>query len=316
MRYHFVTFCAEDYDPTATYVLEYLKRELKSRRKEENSEELIETFIQNYVSSLYDFFKSLNELISRTETDIRYYKIFSVLGLSATLYPVIIILNRYNILDRTLQDESVRQYDFLDLIEIIDVRVYKVRGTDPKADIAKFAYQISNEEWKSLDMEKWMRWFNGRWMNENEFRSNLYGAVYRRSRAVLPHILLDYSEHISGKKLNLETLKDFIKTKALTIEHILSQKPKFTLKTHGFKSNDEYLDYEHTLGNLTLLEKSLNSSVNNKNVYDKVPFYDRSRFKITKALATKITHNGQFKKSDIETRTEQLIEYLENKWWC
>ncbi|MAM28698.1 MAG: hypothetical protein CMC13_06710 [Flavobacteriaceae bacterium] len=316
MRYHFVIFSTEDYDPTANYVLEYLKRELKKYRKNDESKVQIQEFIENYVESLLDFFESLNELIQKTSVDKKYYKIFSILGLSATLYPLVTILNSQNRLPKNLQAENFDRHTFLDLVEIIDVRVYKIRGTDPKADMARFAFDVKNANRSDWDVEQWLHWFNSRWMNENEFRNNLLGSIYKRSRAVLPHILLDYSEHLSNTELDLETLKDYVKIKALSIEHILSQKPKFTLKTHGFKSNDEYLDFEHTLGNLTLLEKSLNSSVNNKNVYDKVTFYDRSKFKMTKALATKITHDGQFKKSDIEKRSEKIAEYLESKWWC
>lgn len=316
MRYHFVTFSTEDYDPTANYVLEYLKRELKKYRKNEESKTQIQDFIENYVESLLEFFTSLNEIIQKTSVDKNYYKIFTILGLSATLYPLITVLNSQGRLSKNLQAENVESFNFLDLIEIIDVRVYKVRGTDPKADMARFVYDVNNRKKSDWAVEEWLHWFNSRWMNENEFRNNLLGSIYKRSRAVLPHILLDYSEHLSNSELDLETLKDYVKIKALSIEHILSQKPKFTLKTHGFKSNDEYLDYEHTLGNLTLLEKSLNSSVNNKNVYDKVAFYDRSKFKMTKAMATEITHSGQFKKSDIEERSERIAEYLEKKWWC
>jgi hypothetical protein len=165
-------------------------------------------------------------------------------------------------------------------------------------------------------MENWLIWFNDRWMNENEFRNNLYSSIYKRSRSVLAHILLEYSESQNNKRLTLKELQDFVKRKAFSIEHILSQKPKFTLKTHGFKSKEEYLEYEHTLGNLTLLEKSLNSSVSNKNVFDKVEYYDKSIFKMTKQLATKITHLNQFKKIDIENRTEELATYLEDRWWC
>lgn len=316
MRYHFVTFSTEDYDPTANYVLEYLKRELKKYRKNEESKTQIQDFIENYVESLLEFFTSLNEIIQKTSVDKNYYKIFTILGLSATLYPLITVLNSQGRLSKNLQAENVETFSFIDLIEIIDVRVYKVRGTDPKADMARFVYDVNNRKKSDWAVEEWLHWFNSRWMNENEFRNNLLGSIYKRSRAVLPHILLDYSEHLSNSELDLETLKDYVKIKALSIEHILSQKPKFTLKTHGFKSNDEYLDYEHTLGNLTLLEKSLNSSVNNKNVYDKVAFYDRSKFKMTKAMATEITHSGQFKKSDIEERSERIAEYLEKKWWC
>jgi len=316
MRYHFVTFSTEDYDPTANYVLEYLKRELKKFRKNDESKIQIQDFIENYVKNLLEFFESLNELIQKTTTDKNYYKIFSILGLSATLYPLVTILNSQKRLSQYLQAEGLEKHTFLDLIEIIDVRVYKVRGTEPKADMARFVFDVKNGNKTDWTTEEWLHWFNSRWMNETEFKNNLLGPMYRRSRAVLPHILLDYSESLSNRELDIETLKDYVKKKALTIEHILSQKPKFTLKTHGFKSNDEYLDFEHTLGNLTLLEKSLNSSVNNKNVYDKISFYDKSKFKMTKAMATEITHEGQFKKSNIEQRTEKITLYLLRKWWC
>lgn len=316
MRYHFVTFSGEDYDPSANFVLEYLKRELKKFRKGKKAQEKIEDFITNYVDSLLEFFKSLNELIQYSNVDRKYFKLFSILGLSATLYPVITILNSQKRLENNLKDKGYEEFTLLDLIEIIDVRVYKIRGTDPKADISRFAFDLANSKKTDLQVENWLSWFNERWMNENEFRNNLYSSIYQKSRAVLPHILLDYSESLTGKEANLVSLKNFTKKKALTIEHILSQKPKFTLRTHGFRSSDDYLEHEHTLGNLTLLEKSLNSSVNNKHVFDKIPYYDKSKFKITKKLATKLAHLGQFKKLDIEARTEKIANYLEEKWWC
>lgn len=316
MRYHFVTFSTEDYDPSANFVLEYLKRELKNFRKSNASQKKIEDFIEKYVNSLLEFFTSLNDLIHKSNTDKKYFKLFSILGLSATLYPAITVLNSQKRLENNLQDEGFEEYSFLDLIEIIDVRVYKIRGTDPKADISRFAYDLANNKKTDLNVENWLSWFNQRWMNENEFRNNLYGSIYQKSRAVLPHILLDYSESLSGKEADLDTLRNLTKKKAFSIEHILSQKPKFTLRTHGFKTNDDYLEHEHTLGNLTLLEKSLNSSVNNKHVFDKIPYYDKSKFKMTKKLATELNHLGQFKKTDIENRTERIAEYLEEKWWC
>ena len=241
---------------------------------------------------------------------------FSILGLSATLYPIITKLEEYKILEKQLVGPGLEKLNFLDLIELIDVRVYKVRGTDPKADIAGFTHKISKEDYSTSNIEEWLLWYNERWMNAGEFRNNLYGPIYKRSRAVLAHAFLDFSENINKTELSIEELKNFVKEKAFSIEHILSQKPKFALKTHGFRNNEEYLEYEHTLGNLTLLEKPLNSSVNNKNVFEKVDYYDRSIFKMTKKLASDIMHQQQFKKEDIINRTKVIADYLEQKWWC
>lgn len=317
MRYHFVTFSREDYDPTASYILQYLKNKLKKLRKVEDDNINLESFINNYVESLLRFFNSLNEVIQKTETDKKYFKIFSILGLSPTLYPLITVLNSQNRLENELSTDNNDGYSFLDLIEVIDVRVYKIRGTDPKADMAKFVYKYNNDESLTDEqIKEELTWFNSRWMNESEFRNNLLGSVYKRSRAVLPFILLDYSEFLSNSEHDLEDLKDIVKTKSLTLEHILSQTPKFSLDTHGFQSEEEYLEFEHTIGNLTLLEKSINGAVRNKNISEKVSFYDKSKFKMTKILATEITYNTQFDKKDIEARTEKITRYMEQKWWC
>lgn len=316
MRYHFVTFSDEDYDPSAAYVLEYLKRELKLSRNVSGRDQKIEEFITNYIGSLLSFFKSLNEIINKVPNEIKYFKLFSVLGLSATLYPLITILNEQNILEENLSSEGNEKLKLIDLVEIIDVRVYKIRGTDPKADIVRFSYYIKQNNTEYDFIENWLYDFNYNWMTGDQFKNNLYSEIYQRSRAVLPHILLDYSENLENKKADLKTLKKYVSEKAFSIEHVLSQKPKFGLKTHGFKSNEEYLEYEHTLGNLTLLEKSLNSSVNNKNVYDKVNTYDKSDFKVTKKLASEISLKDQFKKDNIKERTEEIVSYLVKRWWC
>ena len=317
MRYHFVTFSRENYDPTASYILQYLKNELKKLRKIENDNINLESFIKNYVESLLGFFDSLNEVIQKTNTDERYFKIFSILGLSPTLYPLITVLNGKKRLENKLFTDNNCTYNFLDLIEIIDVRVYKIRGTDPKSDMARFVYKYNHS--KNLIDEQIrddLTWFNSRWMSESEFRNNLLGSVYKRSKAVLPFILFDYSEFLSSFQHELEDLKDFVKTKSLTVEHILSQTPKFSLDTHGFQSEEEYLEFKDTMGNLTLLEKGINSSVKNKNTSEKISFYDKSKFKVTKLLATEIIYSNQFDKKDIEARTEKLMKYMERKWWC
>jgi hypothetical protein len=73
MRYHFVTFSNEDYDPTAAYVLGFLKRKLKEFRKSKTSKDQIEEFITSYIESLLTFFSCLNLLIQKTLTNNKYF---------------------------------------------------------------------------------------------------------------------------------------------------------------------------------------------------------------------------------------------------
>ncbi len=153
-------------------------------------------------------------------------------------------------------------------------------------------------------------------MSKPEFQTYLNGYIF--GNRALSHIFIEYSEFLSKKKFTIDELKRIANDRKLnpTIEHILSQKPKFTLKSHGFRSTEEYLEYEDTLGNLTVLEKSLNSSAQNKNTFEKTKVYDKSIFKMTNNISTQIATKQEFKKNGIEERTELIAEYLSSKWWC
>lgn len=314
MRYHFVTYSDENYDATASYVLNYLKNNLSKFRSEdkENDYHNMGIFIEQYIESLRSFFDALKDILERTRTEEQYYKLFVILGLSATLYPLIVKLEMIDVLDDELPDDDYCEFSFLDLIEIIDVRVYKTRGTDPRAQISKFAYEIDDNSTKK-EIQDWLLWFNQKWMSKEEFQTNLYGYIYR-NRA-LPHIFIDYCEELNKSTFSLQELTRIF-NKQPTIEHILSQKPKFSYRSHGFKDEQDFLEYEDTLGNLTVLEKKINSAVQNKNPVDKVPYYDKSLFKMTRRVSSNISKNKEFRKGDIKRRTEEIADYCAERWWA
>ncbi len=317
MRYHFVAYNDEDYDATAGYVLNFLKKRLNSYRKvgKKIGYQKVEDFITDYMESLQLFFQSLNTLIKRADKKKQYFKLFSILNLSATLYPLIVKLEMLGKLENKLPNKDYKKFTFLDLVELIDVRIYKTRGTDPRADISRFACGL-NEHSKDEDIQNWLLWYNKHWMNKPSFVNYLNGYIY--GNRALPHVFVEYSENLSGTEFTMDELKKIANDRRFnpTIEHILSQKPKFTLKSHGFKSTEEYLEYEHSLGNLCVLEKNLNSGAQNKSTFEKVKVYDKSIFKMTKNIASQISTKSEFKKKDIEERTELLAEYFIKKWWC
>ncbi len=318
MRYHFVSYSDEDYDASATYVLNFLKIKLDNYRKvgkEKGGYAKVEEFISDYIESIQLFFESLNSLINKVAKNRKYFKLFSILNLSATLYPLIIKFEMLGKLEDKLPTQEYSEFTFFDLIELIDVRIYKTRGTDPRADISRFTFWLSDKSTNKV-IQNWLLDYNKRWMSKPEFQTYLNGYIF--GNRALAHIFIDYSEFLSKKKLSIVELKRIANDRKSTptIEHILSQKPKFTLKSRGFKSTEEYLEYENALGNLTVLEKSLNSSAQNKNTFEKVKIYDKSIFKMTNNLSTQISTKKEFKKNDIVDRTELIAEYLSNKWWC
>jgi len=100
-----------------------------------------------------------------------------------------------------------------------------------------------------------------------------------------------------------------------TIEHILSQTPKFKPKSVGFKNEEDFEEYKNLIGNLTLLERKINSSIKNSDLSDKVNGYSQSKFKVTQKLATSLSQSKSFKKKDLEERSKLLVEDFASRWW-
>ncbi|MBT1708415.1 DUF262 domain-containing protein [Fulvivirgaceae bacterium PWU5] len=312
MRYHFVTYSQENYDPSAEYVFHYLKTKLSDLRKDNIDAGYVqlEKFINSYTSSLKIFFESFRKIISMASTDKNYYNIFVVLNLSATLYPLITELATADLLDKPVSKDG-KDVTFLNLVELIDVRVYKTRGTDPKADIAKIVNAIRintpNQIAESL------MWFNQRWMTKEQFQSNLHANIYENRS--LNHIFITYSEELHGTEYTLKEFKEFV-SKTPNIEHILSQTPNFDPQALGFQNLQDFLDHEHQLGNLTVLEKSLNSAIQNKSTFDKSVTYKRSLFKMTNKLSAEIDTSKKFTKTELINRTKEIADFCLKKWWC
>ncbi len=313
MRYHFVTYSEENYDATAPYVLDYLKKSLRElRNKKHNDFKQMGSFIESYINSLYNFFNSFCSITRKCINQADYYKLFSILGVSATIYPLLVKMESMGILDKYIPSDDYDKIKYMDLIELIDVRIYKTRGTDPRAEISRFVFSL-NEHKTELDIMEWLLWYNRRWMKKEEFQACLNDEI-TENRA-LPLIFIEYCEHLQKKKFNIKELKDIVR-KQPQIEHILAQAPKFSYKSYGFKNQEDFIENEHTLGNLTLLEKSLNAAARNKNPSEKVPYYDKSGFKMTKKLAAKITKITKLRKPEIQERTKELVTFCMERWWC
>lgn len=312
MRYHFVSFSNETYDPTADYVLKYLKTRLTQLRSGASCEYAeIQSFIKKYIDSLGTFFASMLSLLRRAENNAKYYKIFSILQLSARLYPLIVALETRNLLDESIPSSAPSGTTFLDLLELVDVRVYKTRGTDPKADIARFTYAVSEKS--KEDIESWLLWFNNRWMSKEQFQAALTSNIF--GNQALNHIFISYCENLSSRDFSIDELKE-ISGLNPNIEHILSQTPDFDPIAFGFSDEKDYINHEHRIGNLSILERSYNSSIKNKAAVDKVITYDRSYFMCMKKVSSQISSKRGFNKTDILERTQTLADYCASRWWA
>lgn len=311
LRYHHITFSSESYDPTVSQVMDNVKSKLMTFRKNKQFDEL-EEYLKSYLDSLLEFTKSFNNVINKTKIETRYYKIFNILGMSAVYYPVIMQLEKLNLLDVLLPEKSIT---VIDMIEIIDVRVLKIREYAGKKKIGQVAWSLNNEEWDIDGLEEYLLWFNSFEINNERFKSDLSYRSYYGNTGLLRLLFIDYSERLAKTEYTIDELKEVMQTNP-TIEHILSQTPKFTPESYGFKDEEEFDEFEGIIGNLTILEKSINSSIQNKDLVEKIKGYDKSTFLVTKKLATRISSTKVFNKSDLDKRTNELIIDLSTRWWA
>lgn len=310
MRYHFVTFSKTNYEPTASFVLQHLKAEFNQLRTNGDFGSL-KALINRYCESLKAFFVHCKTVIEKAQSQPRFYKMFVVLNLSATLYPLITQLERLSLLETQLPQPHLNGITFFDLVELIEVRVYKTRATDPKAHIADLVFEMENKTQEHI-VER-LLWFNSRWMPKEQFQSALCSNIY--GNRALNHLFVTYCESLEGRSFTIDELKKIVE-KVPNIEHILSQTPNFDPTAFGFQNNEDYIESEHKIGNLTLLEKSLNSGAHNLNPAEKISIYDRSIYGMTKKIATELDTTRRFDKLAILQRTTILADFSAQIWWC
>jgi len=101
---------------------------------------------------------------------------------------------------------------------------------------------------------------------------------------------------------------DLYITKKVEIEHILPANPRPDVRA-AFDKPDEYDDYVPRLGNLTLLEKTINSSVSNGSFAEKLPGYRQSSFLLTRSLAVKVQVGVS---TQLNRAVQELIQF--DKW--
>ncbi len=311
LRYHHICFSNESYDPTASQIMDNVKSKLITFRKDKQLEEL-ELYIKSYLDSLLAFTKSFDNIINKSKTQSKYYKIFTILGLSAVYYPVIIQLERFGYLDTILPMKDIKT---IDMLEIIDVRVLKIREYTGKKYIGRFAYRLNNEDWNIEKLEEYLLWFNSFKIDNNYFKYSMSNFSYYGNTGLLRLLFIDYCEMLNKKCYSIDELKVIMHTNP-TIEHILSQTPKFDPTSYNFRDEDEFNEHKGIVGNLTILEKAINSSIQNKDLVEKVKGYDKSMFPITKKVSTKISSTKVFNKEHLDERTKKLVDDFTERWWA
>ena len=133
------------------------------------------------------------------------------------------------------------------------------------------------------------------------FINKCFPTFQRQNKQIVRYILFNIEKQNYGREFDLESA-------SYTLEHILPEHPGADWDDLD-DSQQEQLRYR--LGNLTLLEASLNRQVGNQGYPVKRDIYAESRFGITQAIAEQYDEwNGQ----KIESRQRQLANIAAGIW--
>lgn len=323
LRYHYLAFdgsalgtpAGGDYSATSEAVLDsFLKRVLPQLRGDKAR---LSAFITTYTDDLTAFFGALEQLIEATHTDRAAYLLWVVQDLSATLYPLVI---RLHLLGRTGSCPSNDPRTLLQIIELTDLRVFKLRGTNPQADIFRITRELARSSVDQVAAD--LLSFCQRFMPDALMESRLVDEELYRNPA-LPRMLLQEEDEarlaVSAGALDLPSLAA-LNRDGLTVEHILPQEPdnSFNVAGYGFSTNDDYAQFKHRFGNLVLLEGSINSACNNRTVEAKMSsanLYKASSLCAVQAVSASRAGAGkQFDRAFLLSRCKDLAAMVKRRW--
>ncbi len=263
--------------------------------------EKLENFITEYTTDFANFTHSYSKMINEVPKHSKYIEAFQFLEFSATMYPLVVTLYQQKKLD-----------ELLEVLISVEVRVYKFKGTNPRADIPYLCNAISEEEWSVSEIEEWLIWFREKFMNEGNFKYSLNENIYGNN--AVKYLLLKYNNSLNSSNL-ISAVKEY---QNLQVEHIFPQGGEngvqFDIKSFNFEDKSEYEYTIDKIGNLMLLEKELNSGadISDLTPKEKVHGYLKSHVTDTNLMAGQIDQNG-FDSHKLENRTVQIIKYcIEN----
>lgn len=276
-----------DYNLGADSIFKQLKRVCEDSKSDRDV--LLES-ISNYVEDFHGFAKSYVSLLRKIENVDEYKKYFLYMEFTTTLYPLIVRLHEQEKLDELLR-----------ILEVVEMRVYKLKGTNPRRNMYYLASTITSNDNKTVEeISTELVNFVNNFCNDYFTREYLADQIDNKT-ALIRYLLYKQNLHEHKQELSIDEFRN------IQVEHIFSVSPNFAIKQYGFGKHETYDLEIAKLGNLTILEKALNKEVNNVAPIEKLTGYQKSSININGQLMGVL---GNFNKEAIGKRTNDLINFF------
>ena len=283
-----------------------LDRFLKPTLLEYKDTDKLEDFIRDYAHDLYRFFDAFHSVVERGQSCTKLYKLLVVLGMSATLYPLLIRLHQGGLLETPIYHGGP---ELLSCLETCEMRLYEIGGSAAAADIVKLSQRSQSST--PAEIGDQLRSIIQKFMPDYKLRGILTNRVYDRP---VRHLLVEYDEHRHGCPHALDKLRKLVRRK-ITREHVFPTEPGFDVKRFGFADMHEYLEHIERLGNMLPLTSKMNGRCGNKSPADKMndpKLYKSSCYVSTRRFAAK--YKNGFHRDHLVERTERLADWVMDRW--
>lgn len=140
------------------------------------------------------------------------------------------------------------------------------------------------------------------YVSDDIFRDEFYRAkmqIKQRQKRVLRYVLSAIETHISGVSIDSDS-------STYTVEHILPQNPS---TAWGNLSPDYVEEFSVRLGNMFMLEASINKEVGNFSIKDKIASYSKSSLKIPGRISS-----SKWGADEIDNRQKHMADIAVEFW--
>ncbi len=279
-----------DYQLGATSIFKQIKRRCE---QEKSNLESLKSFIEGYTLDFFKFSKAYSDLFDKIESNPKYPKYFQFLEFTATLYPLIVRLNQQDKLE-----------NLFSVLELAEVRVYKLKNTNPRRNMYLLASDINQVNYSEKEISKKITEFVVNFLNDYQLESYMDEGIDSKT-ALAKYVLYEYNLTEYKQELQIDEYRN------LQVEHIFSVNPNFNTIPYGFEKIEIYEKEISLIGNLTILEKELNSKVSNICPPDKLDGYQESKLQINADLMAQLDN---FTNISIAERNKSLINFMKERF--
>ena len=284
------------YDITPEQVFNHFLKE--ACRYLQHDSDLFRSFVEDWCDDLKKTSEALYSLLRRVYCgEESLVRLFLFQEPVASVYPLLVATQA-----RGLLTES-----WVYVISVLDLRVYQIRGTDPRADLYRNAVsmiKIGDPGTIYQAMIDYCRHFGNNRVIDGYLRAPAYKQSYTK------YILWEYAV----KDCEEQKSPDHSLYSKCHVEHILPNDPdKVDVKSFGFSGVEEYDSMKDTFGNLALLESDLNKVASNSSPSHKAEVYKKSAFTSNRVFGERIKAEG-FTRRDQETRLEEVVDFVKGRW--